>query len=175
MSFCYSELISLFNQCFAASTNTRLELSDGEPIYLPADSQIDHNRILFAHGFFASALHEVAHWLLAGEARRLQEDYGYWYCPDGRDGAQQSQFEDVEVKPQAIEWALSLCCGFHFNVSCDNLNGSVEPDRHAFKARVCEQALRYVELGFPARAQTLMQALAKHYDQPLPTVESFRV
>lgn len=173
MSFCYSDLISLFNQCFAVSTNTRLELSDDEPIYLPADTFVDHHRILFAHGFFASALHEVAHWLLAGDARRLHEDYGYWYCPDGRDGVQQRQFEDVEVKPQAIEWALSLCCGFYFNVSCDNLNGSVEPDRYAFKARVREQALVYVEQGFPARAQTLMAALAKFYDQILPTAASF--
>ena len=173
MSFCYSELISLFNQCFAATFNTRLVRGVDEPIYVPADSQVDYHRIEFAHGFFASALHEVAHWLLAGEARRLQEDYGYWYCPDGRDGAQQAQFEDVEVKPQAIEWALSLCCGFHFNVSCDNLNGSVEPDRHAFKERVREQALLYVAQGFPLRAQTLMQALAKHYGEALPTAESF--
>lgn len=173
MSFCYRDLVSLFNQCFANRYNTRLELSDGEPIYLPADTLIVHHRILFAHGFFASALHEVAHWLLAGEARRLQEDYGYWYCPDGRDGSQQRQFEDVEVKPQAIEWALSLCCGFHFNVSCDNLNGSVEPDRHAFKVRVREQALRYVELGFPERAQILMRRLAKFYGQTLPTAANF--
>ena len=173
MSFCYSDLISLFNQCFAASYNTRLERGDDEPIYYPADGHIDHHRIVFAHGFFASALHEVAHWLLAGDARRLQVDYGYWYCPDGRDGEQQRQFEAVEIKPQAIEWALSLCCGFNFNVSCDNLNGSVEPDRHAFKAQVREQALRYLEQGFPPRAQTLMQALQRHYGQPDLTAEHF--
>ncbi|MFD1009116.1 elongation factor P hydroxylase [Oceanisphaera ostreae] len=173
MSFCYSDLISLFNHCFAASYNTRLERGDDEPVYLPADNIIDHHRIVFAHGYFASALHEVAHWLVAGDARRTQEDYGYWYCPDGRDGEQQRQFEGVEIKPQAIEWALSLCCGFHFNVSCDNLNGSVEPDRHAFKALVREQALHYLEQGFPARAQTFMHALRKHYHQPSLTAESF--
>ncbi|MGB5854669.1 MAG: elongation factor P hydroxylase [Oceanisphaera sp.] len=173
MSFYYTDLISLFNHCFAASYNTRLERGDDEPVYLPADNIIDHHRIVFAHGYFASALHEVAHWLVAGDVRRTQEDYGYWYCPDGRDGEQQRQFEGVEIKPQAIEWALSLCCGFHFNVSCDNLNGSVEPDRHAFKVLVREQALHYLEQGFPARAQTFMRALRKHYDQPSLTAESF--
>ncbi|MBR9857398.1 MAG: elongation factor P hydroxylase [Gammaproteobacteria bacterium] len=173
MSFCYRDLISLFNQSFAATYNTRLELGDDEPIYLPADAEVDHHRIVFAHGFFASALHEVAHWLLAGEARRTQVDYGYWYCPDGRDGEQQRQFEAVEIKPQAIEWALSLCCGFHFNVSCDNLNGSVEPDRHAFKALVREQALCYLEHGFPPRAQTLMATLRRHYQRPALTAADF--
>ncbi|OIN07945.1 elongation factor P hydroxylase [Oceanisphaera psychrotolerans] len=173
MSFCYRDLISLFNQSFAATYNTRLVRGDDEPIYLPADAEVDHHRIIFAHGFFASALHEIAHWLLAGEARRTQVDYGYWYCPDGRDGEQQQQFEAVEIKPQAIEWALSLCCGFHFNVSCDNLNGSVEPDRHAFKAKVREQALRYLEQGFPPRAQTLMAALRHHYRRPALTAADF--
>ncbi len=79
----------------------------------------------------------------------------------------------MEVKPQAIEWALSLCCGFHFNVSCDNLNGSVEPDRHAFKAKVREQALRYLKQGFPPRAQTLMVTLRRHYRRPELTAADF--
>ena len=175
MSFCYQDLISLFNQCFASSHNTRLERGDVEPIYLPADKEMTHHRIVFAHGFYASALHEVAHWLLAGEARRLQEDYGYWYCPDGRNDEQQRQFEAVEIKPQAIEWALSLSCGFHFNVSCDNLNGSVEPDRHTFKAQVREQALHYLEHGFNSRTQILLQALQKYYRQPMLTADSFKL
>ncbi|ART79427.1 elongation factor P hydroxylase [Oceanisphaera avium] len=173
MSFCYQDLIVVFNQTFANSYNTRLERGHDEPIYLPADAKVRHHRILFAHGYFASALHEVAHWLLAGEARRQQEDYGYWYCPDGRDATQQAQFEAVEVKPQAIEWALSLCCGFAFNVSCDNLNGSVEPDRHAFKAKVREQALLYLKNGFPVRVQQLMAALSAYFQQPLPNAGDF--
>ena len=101
--------------------NTELVAGDDEPIYLPADAEHRHHRIVFAHGFYASALHEIAHWLVAGAKRRDQEDYGYWYCPDGRDKAQQLAFEQVEVKPQAIEWALSVAAGFNFNVSVDNL------------------------------------------------------
>ncbi|WP_375058164.1 elongation factor P hydroxylase [Zobellella sp. DQSA1] len=173
MSFCYRDLIFLFNQCFADTYNTCLELGNDEPIYLPADAEVSHHRIIFAHGFFASALHEVAHWLLAGEARRTQVDYGYWYHPDGRDALAQQQFEAVEVKPQAIEWALSLSCGFPFNVSCDNLNGNVEPDRHAFKARVRQQALCYLDEGFPPRARAFMAALQRHYRQPVLKAADF--
>ncbi|MDP5291237.1 elongation factor P hydroxylase [Oceanimonas sp. CHS3-5] len=173
MSFCYRDLISLFDHTFFASHNTRLELGDDEPIYLPADDTVPHHRIVFAHGFFASALHEVAHWLLAGDARRQQVDYGYWYHPDGRDAEAQAAFEAVEIKPQAIEWALSLSCGFAFNVSCDNLAGTVEPDRHAFRACVREQALAYLDTGFPPRAQRFMAELQAHYQRSPLTAADF--
>ena len=43
---------------------------------------------------------------------------------DGRDEEQQKAFEQVEVKPQAIEWAFSIACDFKFNFSLDNLNGA---------------------------------------------------
>src|SRR3546814_2809228 len=49
----------------------------------------------------------VAHWCLAGAARRRQDDYGYWYAADGRDLEQQHLFEQVEVKPQALELLFS--------------------------------------------------------------------
>ena len=173
MSFCYQDLIRLFEQCFAQRYNTCLVRGGDEPIYLPADTEVSYHRIVFAHGFFASALHEIAHWLLAGEQRRQQIDYGYWYCPDGRDAVQQAAFEAVEIRPQAIEWALSASCGFAFNVSCDNLAGTVEPDRHAFKAKVREQVLVYLAHGFPERTQLLMQALQQHYQQPAPTAADF--
>ncbi|CAI6180986.1 hypothetical protein DJICPGNB_10595 [Escherichia coli] len=55
--------------------------------------------------------------------------FGYWYCPDGRDAQTQSQFEDVEVKPQAFDWLFCVAAGYPFNVSCDNLEGDFEPDR----------------------------------------------
>lgn len=100
----YQQLIDLFDSCFAEEFNTRLVKGDDEPIYLPADDDTPYHRIVFAHGFFASALHEISHWCVAGKARRERVDFGYWYCPDGRDAMTQSQFEDVEVKPQAYEW-----------------------------------------------------------------------
>jgi len=68
MEHCYQDLIKLFNQCFAESHNTRLEKGGDEPIYLPADASRSYHVIYFAHGFFSSALHECAHWLIAGPA-----------------------------------------------------------------------------------------------------------
>ncbi|MGF1680370.1 elongation factor P hydroxylase [Photobacterium minamisatsumaniensis] len=163
MLFLNNDLISIFNQTFLHSYNTELVLGGDEPIYLPADDANLHHRIIFARGYFASALHEIAHWCIAGEKRRLLEDYGYWYEPDGRTAAVQAEFEKVEIKPQAIEWILAASCGFRFRVSCDNLSGNCEPDRIGFTNKVREQVLAYLEQGIPVRALTLSNALRKFY------------
>lgn len=133
-----------------------------EPVYLPADNECPFHRIVFAHGFFASALHEVAHWCIAGAKRRRLVDYGYWYAPDGRDTDQQAEFERVEAKPQSIEWAFSIACGFPFRVSVDNLSG-IDADRDAFTRKVHAELLRYAQVGFPPRAQRFIDALSAHY------------
>lgn len=93
-------LTRLFNQGLGKRYNTLLIDQGSEPLYLPADPYCPCHRIYFAHGFYASALHELAHWTLAGNARRQLLDYGYWYHPDGRSEAQQLAFEKVEVKPR---------------------------------------------------------------------------
>ncbi|NDV91927.1 ABC transporter ATP-binding protein [Alteromonas sp. 345S023] len=151
-------LIALFNRTFA-DFNTRLVRGNDEPIYLPADETCSYHQIVFAHGFFSSALHEISHWCIAGEKRRLLEDYGYWYCPDGRNAHQQAEFEKVEVKPQAIEWAFTEAAGRKFQVSTDNLDG-VEPDREAFTNNVAAQLAHYRATGFPPRAQRFIGALS---------------
>ena len=50
---------------------------------IPANDEVPYNAIYFARGFYSSALHEIAHWLVAGKERRKLEDFGYWYEPDG--------------------------------------------------------------------------------------------
>ena len=74
----YEQLIEIFNSCFADEFNTRLIKGDDEPIYLPADAEVPYNRIVFAHGFYASAIHEISHWCIAGKARRELVDFGYF-------------------------------------------------------------------------------------------------
>lgn len=133
----YEQLIEIFNSCFADEFNTRLIKGDDEPIYLPADAEVPYNRIVFAHGFYASAIHEISHWCIAGKARRELVDFGYWYCPDGRDAQTQSQFEDVEVKPQALDWLFCVAAGYPFNVSCDNLKGISNRPRGVSTAGTC--------------------------------------
>jgi len=94
-------LILHFNYWFS-HLNVNLIRGEDEPEYFPATEQ-QPARIQFAHGFFNSALHEISHWTIAGEQRRLLPDLGYWYAPDGRTQEQQALFEQVEIKPQAIE------------------------------------------------------------------------
>lgn len=116
-------LIHLFNDTFLVPYRTRLVGGGEEPEYLPADNDTSEHRIIFTRDYFSSALHEIAHWCIAGEQRRQQVDYGYWYAPDGRTSQQQHAFEKVEAKPQAIEWLFSRACGIPFRLSADNLTG----------------------------------------------------
>ena len=172
LSHQYQHLIRLFDALFFQDYNTRLIKGAGEPIYLPADEHCTYHRVEFAHGYYASALHEIAHWCIAGERRRQQEDYGYWYCADGRNQQQQSAFENVEIKPQALEWAFCVAAGKSFQVSTDNLDG-VEPDRLTFQTRVYQQVKVYLESGFPTRAQQFILALQDFYQREALTLDAF--
>lgn len=160
--FDVDELIQLFDTTFYHKYNTRLIKGTDEPLYLPANEECAYHQVIFAHGFFSSALHEIAHWCIAGFERRLQVDYGYWYAPDGRNAEQQKAFEQVEVLPQAIEWAFCLACGKDFSVSVDNLNG-VETDVLAFKSSVAYKLSQLLNHGFPQRAQIFLDILRQHY------------
>lgn len=155
------DLVSIFNRTFLASHNTLLVSGGHEPLYSPPS---DHTpaRIVFTHDYFSSALHEISHWLIAGDQRRQQEDYGYWYCPDGRTAIQQAAFEQVEVSPQALEWILSKACGSPFRLSLDNLTGSMS-DGRAFAKAVYARVIAYINQGLPLRAHTMRRALVEHY------------
>ncbi|MHB1220959.1 MAG: elongation factor P hydroxylase [Gammaproteobacteria bacterium] len=158
----YPDLITLFDSCFYQQYNTRLVRGDDEPLYSPANADRPYHAIYFAHGFYRSALHECSHWFLAGDARRKLEDFGYWYAPDGRNAAQQTLFEKVEVKPQAIEWILSVAAGHYFCVSVDNLDGEAT-DPQPFKNAVYEQVKIYAAEGLPERAEVFRAALCGFY------------
>lgn len=150
-------LIETFDQTFS-KFNTKLVANGDEPIYLPQKHANDYNRIVFAHDYFSSALHEVAHWCIAGPERRKREDYGYWYSPDGRNQSQQQAFEKVEIKPQALEWAFSIASNQRFRVSTDNLNG-YQPNVERFTQQVKAQLENFIVNGFPTRAQQFIDAL----------------
>ena len=169
----YQDLIQLFHNTFFSEYNTQLVKGGDEPLYLPAHEGCHYHQIIFAHGYYASALHEISHWCHAGQARRLLEDFGYWYTPDGRDEQQQKAFEQVEIIPQAIEWAFNVAAQKTFHVSTDNLNG-VESDTASFKNKVEQQVKQYLTKGFPTRANQFINVLAQFYNTPLPlTIECF--
>ncbi|MGX5914400.1 elongation factor P hydroxylase [Aliidiomarina sp. Khilg15.8] len=159
------DVVEIFERTFFAAFNTRLVSGSDEPLYLPASNRCGYHRIVFAHGHFRSALHEIAHWCVAGKVRRNLVDYGYWYKPDGRSADEQRQFEQAERKPQALEWLFCRAAGHPFEVSCDNLAatdpGAVNVD--AFTAHVEDQLRAYLQLGLPSRAQMFVDALTAHY------------
>lgn len=164
MNYRLEDVTALFDGLFMPHYQTRLVRGGDEPLYLPADDACPWHRVIFARGFYASALHEISHWCIAGARRRGLEDYGYWYLPDGRDADQQRQFELVEIAPQALERLFSHACGRTFQVSVDNL-GAVDVDRDDFAARVAARAERYLREGLPARAAAFHQALIAFYQQ----------
>ncbi|MEJ2415512.1 MAG: elongation factor P hydroxylase [Exilibacterium sp.] len=165
-------LITVFNRQFWLSHNTRLQKGGVEPVYLPADARVSCHRIIFTRDYFSSALHEIAHWCVAGAKRRLQIDYGYWYAADGRSAEQQRLFEQVEVKPQALEWIFSQAAGHGFRASADNLEAGIGPSA-AFKRSVHQQVLDYCSVGLPARAAAFTGALAVHYGRPSPLAAQY--
>ncbi len=158
------QLELIFDGCFADSENTRLYGGANEPLYQPAPSPSEVNRLYYREDYFASALHEISHWCIAGVERRKSVDFGYWYAPEGRNAEQQSAFEAVEVKPQALEWLFSRACGYRFRVSVDNFTDcGALPDTTDFCARVFEQARLWQQTGLPARADQFFQSLSAHF------------
>lgn len=153
-------LILHFNHWFS-HLNVSLVKGDFEPEYFPATENTPA-RIQFAHGFFNSALHEISHWTIAGEKRRLLPDLGYWYAPDGRTSEQQALFEQVEIKPQAIEWMFAQAFGRKFRVSLDNLTGE-GGDGSSFKDNVYAQVQRYFngEAKLPRDAAHFINCICK--------------
>jgi hypothetical protein len=167
----------LFDLLFGDRLNTRLLGGADEPIYIPAGLTTGeaglgpvetYHRLYFRHDYLSSALHESAHWCIAGAQRREQVDFGYWYSPDGRSSQQQQLFEQAEVRPQALEWMFSVACGQRFRVSADNL-ASDQGASGDFVAAVVEQAQSWCAGGsLPPRGRLFIQALADRFDCAAP-------
>ena len=120
------------------------------------------NQVLFRADYVRSALHEVAHWCVAGRRRRGLPDYGYWYTPDGRSAERQAAFFLVEAKPQAIESLFCEALNVAFAPSVDNLvHASSDSALRAFEKRIGFWRARLLGGGLPRRASRFMAALAR--------------
>ena len=150
------QVTRLFNQEFAESDTTELIGGAAEPYYEPGSL----NRIYFRADYVRSALHEIAHWCVAGRRRRRLADYGYWYSPDGRSAAQQQAFFAVEARPQAIERCFCEAIGIPFSPSVDNVGAQIEPEqlRH-FEARIQEWCDQFAQSRLPPRAARFVTVL----------------
>jgi len=160
------DLDRLFRATFFHSHTTVLEGGGEEPVYRPGNP----HRICYTRDYFRSALHEIAHWCVAGPTRRQQEDYGYWYAPDGRNAEQQAEFTRVEVLPQAYEALFCAACGHPFRVSLDNLDGEAGDERD-FAMKVHDKALSLLENGLSGRPRHWCQTLADFYGRTSISLE----
>jgi elongation factor P hydroxylase len=142
-------LAQLNNEVLLAH-NARLVGGFSEPFYKTAAGS-SLAEVQFTRDYERSALHELAHWCIAGEARRRIDDYGYWYEPDGRTDRQQARFFEVEVKPQALD--------LPFEASVDNLGNTAVDGIDEFKARVDRQCALYAATGLPERAYVIYDCL----------------
>ncbi len=158
-------LIIIFNALFAKEYNTQLMGGKDEPLYQPAVQLFTNknqpvNRIFFTQDYVRSALHEIAHWVIAGSERRKLVDYGYWYCADGRNKMQQQSFEKVEIYPQAIEWLFCNACRINFQPSSDNLNNPLTAsERQLFLSKIEQKKLTLTMENLPLRAAKFIGAL----------------
>jgi len=165
-------LEKVFDHCFSDCECTRLCGGAPEPFYRPAGADDACNVLHYREDYVASALHEVAHWCIAGAERRRLPDFGYWYLPDGRNPAQQRAFERVEYRPQALEWFFSKACGHRFRLSVDNLHAAgTLPEIGEFAGLVLAQARRWQDEGLPSRAARFYFALCREFGTTVPAGE----
>ena len=149
------KLVSLFDAAFERE-NTVLRGGASEPFYQPGMPSV----IYFRENFGRSALHEVAHWCVAGKYRRTLDDYGYWYAPDGRNPRQQAAFYGVEVRPQALERVFCEALSIPFQVSVDNLSITLSDPAISHFARAVDAERRRLRIsGLPVRGAVFLEAL----------------
>lgn len=168
-----ADIEQLFAQLFRSSHRTRLCGGASEPLYQPAAGPAAEHTIFYRADYFASALHEIAHWCIAGSERRQLVDYGYWYAPDGRAAQQQREFERAELRPQALEKLFSYACDYPFQPSIDNLDAPAT-HRREFAHGIQAQLLDYCDTGLPARAASFYRALAQFYGNEAAALEQIR-
>jgi elongation factor P hydroxylase len=152
------DIACCFNATFARSHHTVLVGGAMAPFYMPA--RPPHRSIIrYRENFVASALHEAAHWCMAGKSRLGRPDFGYWYVPAPRNPEQARAFLDAECPVQALESVFADAAGLPFRVSLDDLDLELSPRRNTFAAEVAARAQWWCEHGLPRRAAYFVERL----------------
>jgi elongation factor P hydroxylase len=143
---------------FAATAGRRydavLEGGGEEPLYLPP-RRGKPARIRYTRDYAQSALHELAHWCIAGATRRSLVDYGYWYQPPPRGPEARGRFLAVESRVQGLELLLARVACVRFHVSLDDPG----TDPGDFEVGVHTAADAWMRRGFTARTAAVFAAL----------------
>ena len=150
----HSEVAAVFN-CTFSDHSVVMHGGYREPMYIPG---MDVAEIRYTLGHTASALHEAAHWCIAGRRRRRNTDYGYFYEPPPRSGMHRVRFEDVEIEAQSVEVLLAEAAGSQFQPSADDVDVPLFL-LEAFSSRILERARERRQVGLPKRADKFRVAL----------------
>ena len=148
-----------FDNCFLGTHNTRMIGGAQEPLYLPADAG-NPACLYYREDFAASALHEAAHWCIAGVQRREQTDFGYLYEPPPRSSDAQQRFFCAEVRTQTLESLFAAAAGLPFRPSADNLDADVDQFVAALGASLVE-VQSWVAGSADDRARRFISALTE--------------
>jgi hypothetical protein len=151
------EICLLFNRCFGEIFGVEILGGADEPVYLPA-SDPKPAQLIFRANYAASALHEAAHWCIAGSKRRGQIDFGLIYICEPRTQEQQQRFFSAEVRTQSLECNFASAANLAFNPSADNLNCDVQIFAEAIKD-FNPKTLAWLESKAGARALKFRDAL----------------
>ena len=147
-----------FNAAFGVSHACVMLGGAEEPMYLPAAAP--HRSILrYRQNYARSALHEAAHWCIAGAERRRRLDFGYWYTAPPRQPACQRRFQAVEARVQALERLFSQAAGVPFQPSLDDVTSVTSTVLAGFAAEIDQAAARLRRAGLSPRAQRFAEAL----------------
>jgi elongation factor P hydroxylase len=153
-------IAAVFNATFAARFATVMLGGAQEPLYLPVMNGAPA-RIFYRSDFAASALHEAAHWCIAGPLRRRHVDYGYGYVPPPRPAAARRAFFGAERDAQALECVFAESAGLPFRISADDFAATTQ-ERNVFAAAVARRCAELRSSGMPARARLFSAALVQH-------------
>ena len=149
------EIAGCFNVGLGRQHRVRLVGGACEPEYLP-ENDSRWAVLRYSHDFARSALHELAHWCIAGRARRKRVDFGYRYQPPPRTQLQHESFVRVEIPVQALELLLCTSCHVPFRVSVDDVADALNRERD-FADAVADYAQRYIHSGLPPRGAQLLE------------------
>jgi elongation factor P hydroxylase len=118
--------------------------------------------IYFRDNYPRSLLHELSHYCLAGDRRRMLDDFGYWYSPCGRSAEEQNKFEMVEARPQGLEKVMCEILKIKFSASIDDFSG--RPPSDAFLQGL-EAAYQEMQTNPPATALKVLNGLKNQCTQ----------
>jgi len=153
----HTDIEGCFNQRFLLTQNTRMVGGASEPLYVPG-SEKKEALLYYRDDHSASALHEAAHWCIAGQRRRGLVDFGYRYQPPPRSGEAQQAFFDLEVRAQSLEYLFAQAAAVDFYPSADNLEADLQPFETQLES-VIPIMRAWVDSSPDPRARQLIEAL----------------